>query len=275
MLRGLGELHLRSVFERMASQFKLEVETRPPRDAVSRDDHRQGRGSPPAQEADRRRRASSARFTCSIEPLPRGSGFEFVDQVQGGAIPNTLHPGGQKGVEQVLTPEPLAGFPLQDVRVIVYDGKHHPVDSKEVAFVAAGKKAFLDAIAKARPIVLEPIVSVEINCPGERRWADVTGDLSSRRGAGDRHQHADRPACSRSAAWRRSSELDGYAARLKIDDRRAGRVDDGAVALRAGAAQSAAAARDGIREASGLRKTGAAARRGRGRPAHRCGLRRC
>ena len=75
----------------------------------------------------------------------------------------------------------VAGFPLQDVRVVVYDGKHHPVDSKEVAFVSAGKKAFLDAIDKARPIVLEPIVSVEIICP-EANTGDIAGDLSSRRG---------------------------------------------------------------------------------------------
>ena len=77
----------------------------------------------------------------------------------------------QKGVEQVLAAGPLAGFPLHDVRVNVYDGKYHPVDSKEVAFISAGRKAFLDAIAKARPIVLEPIVGVEISCPAAKRRA--------------------------------------------------------------------------------------------------------
>ena len=80
-------------------------------------------------------------------------------------IPHQFMPAVQKGVEQVLATGAVAGFPLQDVRVVVHDGKHHPVDSKEVAFVSAGKKAFLDAIEKARPIVLEPIVSVEIICP--------------------------------------------------------------------------------------------------------------
>jgi len=119
----------------------------------------------------------------------------------------------QKGVEQVLTEGPVAGFPLQDVRVIVYDGKYHPVDSKEVAFVAAGKKAFLDAIAKARPIVLEPIVGIEINCPAAT-MGDVTGDLSSRRGqvTGTNTLTAGLLAVGGLAPL---SELDGYAARLK------------------------------------------------------------
>src|SRR6185503_19568159 len=113
-------------------------------------------------------------------PLPRGTGFEFVDQVKGGAIPNTLIPAVQKGVEQVLTAGPVAGFPMQDLRVTVYDGKYHPVDSKEVAFVSAGKKAFLDAVGKARPIVLEPIVDVEVAIP-ESDVGDVTGGLAGKR----------------------------------------------------------------------------------------------
>ncbi|MGE5088772.1 MAG: elongation factor G, partial [Candidatus Levyibacteriota bacterium] len=180
VLRGLGELHLRSVLERMASQFKLEVDTRPPRvpyretvTAKAEGHHRHKKQTGGA--------GQFGEVYLRIEPLPRGAGFEFVDQVKGGAIPNTLIPAVQKGVEQVLAAGPVAGFPMQDVRVIVYDGKYHPVDSKEVAFVAAGRKAFLDAIGKARPIVLEPIVGVEINCPAST-MGDVTGDLSSRRG---------------------------------------------------------------------------------------------
>src|SRR5262249_51620830 len=116
-----------------------------------------------------------------VEPRERGTGFEFVDATKGGVIPHQFMPAVQKGVEQVLVSGATAGFPMQDVRVIVYDGKHHPVDSKEVAFVSAGKKAFLDAIAKANPIVLEPIVNVEVICP-ESNTGDIAGDLSSRRG---------------------------------------------------------------------------------------------
>jgi elongation factor G len=212
VLRGLGDLHLRSVFERMASQFKLEVETRPPRvpyretiTAKAEGHHRHKKQTGGA--------GQFGEVYLKIEPLPRGSGFEFVDQVKGGAIPNTLIPAVKKGVEQVLTEGPLAGFPLQDVRVIVYDGKYHPVDSKEVAFVSAGKKAFLDAIGKARPIVLEPIVGVEINCPAGA-MGDVTGDLSSRRGqvTGTNTLAAGMLAVGGLAPL---AELEGYAARLK------------------------------------------------------------
>jgi len=212
VLRGLGELHLRSVFERMATQFKLEVETRPPRvpyretiTAKAEGHHRHKKQTGGA--------GQFGEVYLRVEPLPRGSGFEFVDQVKGGAIPNTLIPAVQKGVEQVLTSGPVAGFPMQDVRVVVYDGKYHPVDSKEVAFVSAGRKAFLDAIGKARPIVLEPIVGVEINCPSHT-MGDVTGDLSSRRGqvTGTQTLQSDMLAVNGLAPL---SELDGYAARLK------------------------------------------------------------
>jgi elongation factor G len=212
VLRGLGELHLRSVFERMGSQFKLEVETRTPRVPYRETITAKAEG----HARHKKQTGGAGQFGevyLKIEPLPRGSGFEFVDQVKGGAIPNTLIPAVKKGVEHVLAEGPVAGFPLQDVRVIVYDGKYHPVDSKEVAFVSAGKKAFLDAIAKARPIVLEPIVGVEINCPAST-MGDVTGDLSSRRGqvTGTNTLTAGMLAVGGKAPL---SELDGYAARLK------------------------------------------------------------
>ena len=212
VLRGLGELHLRSVFERMASQFKLEVDMRPPRvpyretvTAKAEGHHRHKKQTGGA--------GQFGEVFLRIEPTPRGTGFEFVDQVKGGAIPNTLIPAVQKGIEQVLNAGPVAGFPMQDVRVIVYDGKYHPVDSKEVAFVSAGRKAFMDAIAKAKPIILEPIVGVEINCPANT-MGDVTGDLSSRRGqvTGTKTLQAGTLAVTGLAPL---GELEGYAARLK------------------------------------------------------------
>jgi elongation factor G len=212
VLRGLGELHLRSVFERMASQFKLEIDTRPPRvpyretvTAKAEGHHRHKKQTGGA--------GQFGEVFLRIEPMPRGSGFEFVDQVKGGTIPNQFIPAVQKGVEQVLVAGPTAGFPLQDVRVIVYDGKHHAVDSKEIAFVTAGRKAFLDAIEKARPIVLEPIVSLEVLCP-ESNMGDVAGDLSSRRGqiTGTKSLQAGTLTVNGLAPL---SELEGYAARLK------------------------------------------------------------
>jgi len=101
--------------------------------------------------------------------------------VVGGAIPHQFIPAVEKGVRQVLSGGAIAGYPLNDVRVIVYDGKTHPVDGKEVAFVSAGRKAFLDAVAKARPIVLEPIMNVFITTPANS-IGDITADLSGMRG---------------------------------------------------------------------------------------------
>jgi elongation factor G len=212
VLRGLGELHLRSALERMAQQYKVEVDTRPPRIP-----YRETIAANAEGHARHKKQTGGAgqfgEVYLRVEPLPRGAGFEFVDQVKGGVIPYNFIPAVQKGVESVLTSGPVAGFPMQDVRVTVYDGKHHPVDSKEVAFVAAGRKAFLDALTKARPIVLEPIVNVEIEAP-ESNMGDVTGDLSSRRGqiTGTR---AMGPGVLVVDGQAPLGELEGYSARLK------------------------------------------------------------
>jgi elongation factor G len=119
----------------------------------------------------------------------------------------------EKGVREVLATGYVAGYPLQDLRVVVYDGKHHPVDSKEIAFISAGRKAMLDALEKARPIVLEPIVNIEIVVP-DSAMGDITGDLSSRRG---QVTGTDNLAGSQMVVKGvvPLSELDGYAGRLK------------------------------------------------------------
>jgi elongation factor G len=212
VLRGLGELHLRSALERMAQQYKVEVDTRPPRVP-----YRETIAANAEGHARHKKQTGGAgqfgEVYLRVEPLPRGAGFEFVDQVKGGVIPYNFIPAVQKGVESVLVAGPVAGFPMQDVRVIVYDGKHHPVDSKEVAFVAAGKKAFLDALGKARPIVLEPIVNLEVEAP-ESHMGDITGDLSSRRGqvTGTR---AMGPSVLVVEGQAPLGELEGYSNRLK------------------------------------------------------------
>jgi elongation factor G len=179
VLRGLGELHLRSVLERMASQFKLEVETRPPRvpyretvTAKAEGHHRHKKQTGGA--------GQFGEVFLRVEPLPRGAGFEFADEVKGGTIPNQFIPAVEKGVRQVLEHGAIAGYQMQDVKVIVYDGKYHPVDSKEIAFVSAGKKAFLEAISKAKPQVLEPIVNLEVFVP-DAHMGDVTGGLAGKR----------------------------------------------------------------------------------------------
>src|SRR6266513_4304050 len=212
VLRGLGELHLRSVFERMSSQFKLEIDTRPPRIPYRETVTARAEG----HHRHKKQTGGAGQFGevyLRIEPRQRGAGFEFKDEVRGGTIPNQFIPAVQKGVEQVLTSGPVAGFPLQDVRVIIYDGKHHAVDSKEIAFVTAGRKAFLDAIEKARPIVLEPIVSLEVLCP-ESNMGDVAGDLSGRRGQVTGTKSL-QPGTLTVNGLAPLSELEGYAARLK------------------------------------------------------------
>ncbi len=245
VLRALGDLHLRSILERMARS----TSSRSRRGRRAFRTARRSPRMPRASTATRSRRAvpaSSARCRCGSSRSRAVRGFQFVDQTKGGVIPHQFMPAVQKGVEQVLATGAVAGFPLQDVRVVVHDGKHHPVDSKEVAFVAAGKKAFLDAIEKARPIVLEPIVSVEVICP-EGNTGDIAGDLSSRRGqvtgttraaAGDHRDQRARPA----------GRARGLFGALQVGDGRARVVVDAAVALRAGAAQPAAAARHRIQE---------------------------
>ncbi len=177
---GLGELHLRVMLERMSETYKLEVATRPPKIAYRETITSGAEG----HHRHKKQTGGAGQFGevfLKIEPLERGAGFEFVDRVKGGTIPTQFIPAVEKGIRQVLDVGPLAGYPVHDVRVIVYDGKHHPVDSKEVAFATAGRKAFIDAMIKARPIMLEPVVNIEITVP-EMHMGDITGDLSSKRG---------------------------------------------------------------------------------------------
>ncbi len=179
VVRGLSELHLKLTLERMKERYSVEVVSRPPRIAYRETVSSKADG----HHRHKKQTGGAGQFGevfLRIEPLPRGTGFEFVDEVKGATIPNQFIPAVEKGVRMVLEHGAVAGYQLQDVRVIVYDGKHHPVDSKEVAFITAGKKAFLDAIAKARPILLEPIVNLDVEVP-ENSMGDVTGRLSTKR----------------------------------------------------------------------------------------------
>jgi elongation factor G len=179
VVRGLSDLHLKLTLERMKERYGVEVTTRPPRIAYRETIGGKAEG----HHRHKKQTGGAGQFGevfLRVEPLPRGAGFEFRDDSKGGVIPNQYIPAIEKGVRQVLEHGAIAGYPMQDVRVVVYDGKYHPVDSKEVAFVAAGKKAFLDAVSKARPIVLEPIVNLDVNVP-EQYMGDVTGGLASKR----------------------------------------------------------------------------------------------
>ena len=180
VIRGLGELHLRMMLERMKERYHVEVETRPPRipyretiTAPAEGHHRHKKQTGGA--------GQFGEVFLRVEPKGRGEGFEFVDNVVGGVIPSQFVPAVEKGIRQVLESGAIAGYRIDDVKVTVYDGKHHPVDSKEIAFVMAGKKAFLDAVGKARPIVLEPVVDLEVTVP-QSNMGDIAGDLSGKRG---------------------------------------------------------------------------------------------
>jgi elongation factor G len=179
VVRGLSDLHLKLMLERMRDRYGVEVITHPPRIAYRETIS----GSAEGHHRHKKQTGGAGQFGevfLRVDPLERGAGFEFIDAVKGGVIPGQFLPAIEKGVRQAMENGAVAGYPLQDIRVTVYDGKYHPVDSKEVAFVSAGKKAFLDAISKARPTVLEPIVDVEVSIP-ELNVGDVTGGLAGKR----------------------------------------------------------------------------------------------
>jgi elongation factor G len=177
---GLGELHLRTLMDRLTEVHNCQVDTRPPRIA-----YRETVTAPAEGHHRHKKQTGGAgqfgEVFLRIEPLPRGTGFQFADEVKGGAIPHNFMPAVEKGVRQAMEEGVIAGYPVVDFKCIVYDGKHHTVDSKEIAFVQAGKKALIAAVQSARPCVLEPIVNVEIAAP-EQHMGDITGDLASRRG---------------------------------------------------------------------------------------------
>jgi elongation factor G len=177
---GLGELHLRTLLDRLTEVHNCQVETRPPRIAYRETVTASAEG----HHRHKKQTGGAGQFGevyLRIEPLPRGSGFQFVDEVKGGAIPHNFMPAVEKGVHLAMEQGVVAGYPVVDLKVVVYDGKHHTVDSKEIAFIQAAKKALVAAVQAARPCVLEPIVNVEIAAP-EHHMGDITGDLASRRG---------------------------------------------------------------------------------------------
>ena len=212
VIRGLSDLHLRVMLQRLKDKHGVDVDTHPPsiayRETVS--------ASAEGHHRHKKQTGGAGQFGevfLRIEPLPRGAGFEFVDEVKGGTIPGQFLPAVEKGVRQVLSGGAVAGYPMQDVRVIVYDGKHHPVDSKEIAFVSAGRKAFLDAVSKAQPQVLEPIIDLEVTAP-EQHMGDISGGLASKRARISGTDSA-RGGGIVVKAQVPLSELEGYAAELK------------------------------------------------------------
>lgn len=182
VISGLGDLHLRVILEKMERNFKLSVNTKEPKIPYRETVTAKAEG----YYRHKKQTGGAGQFGevyLRVEPAERDSDppLDFSWDIFGASIPGQYEPAVHKGIKDVMQSGVVAGFPLQDIKVSVYDGKHHPVDSKEVAFRAAGKGAFIDAIQRAKPVLLEPIVNMEITVPSEN-MGDITGDLASKRG---------------------------------------------------------------------------------------------
>ncbi len=180
ILSGMGELHLEVIADRLKREFGLEIETGAPQVA-----YRETIGA--AAKIDKRYvkqtggRGQFAQVAMVLEPLPAGQGFEFEDRIKGGAIPQDYIPAVEKGVVEAMRKGPWAGFPVVDVKVNLVDGKHHEVDSSELAFTTCARQAFQEAFRKANPELLEPVMRVNVVTP-ETFAGSVSGNLCGKRG---------------------------------------------------------------------------------------------
>ncbi len=180
IISGLGQLHLETIVERLKRKYGVEVELQTPKvpykETIKKKMKMQGR-----YKKQTGGRGQYGDVWIEIEPLPRGTGFEFKNQIVGGAIPRQYIPSVEKGVRGAMGEGVLAGYPVVDVKVILYDGSFHPVDSSDLAFQIAGSMAFKKAAAQANPILLEPIMTLEVTSPDDC-VGDVIGDLNAKRG---------------------------------------------------------------------------------------------
>ena len=181
IIKGMGELHLEILVDRMRREFKVDANVGAPqvayRETIGREaeldyTHKKQTGGS----------GQYARIKVKFEPLPSGSGFEFVSSVVGGNVPREFIPGVQKGFKSALDSGPLPGFPVIDFKAELYDGDSHDVDSSVMAFEIAARAAFREGVLKAGPVMLEPVMRVEVVTPDEY-MGDIIGDLNSRRGS--------------------------------------------------------------------------------------------
>ena len=179
VIRGNSTLHLEMMIRRMKRCFGLEVDTKLPKIPYRETIMAKGEGHY-KHKKQTGGRGQYGEVYLRVEPLERGAGYEFVDAVVGGVIPKQFIPSVEKGVQKALKKGVVAGYPVQDVKVTVYDGSHHSVDSDDNSFRIAGERAFYDGLEKARPVLLEPIVDIEVVAP-MKYMGDITGDLNSRR----------------------------------------------------------------------------------------------
>jgi len=180
IISGMGELHLEIIVDRMKREFKVEAEVGAPQVAY-RETIRQ-----PVEQEYKYAKQSGGRgqyghVFLKIEPMEAGSGYQFVDEIKGGVIPKEYIPAVDKGIQEAMQRGIQAGYPVEDIKVTLYDGSYHEVDSSEMAFKLAGSMGFREGAKKANPVILEPIMKVEVEVP-EEYMGDVIGDISKRRG---------------------------------------------------------------------------------------------
>ncbi|MCL2160610.1 MAG: elongation factor G, partial [Betaproteobacteria bacterium] len=212
VVRGLGEQHLKIALGELSSRWNLELDTAPPaiayRETIT--------ATAEARYRHKKQSGGAGQFgevALRVEPLPRGEGLQLGDEVKGGTIPTQYMPAVEKGVRQAVEDGALAGYPIHDLRVVITDGKHHPVDSNEISFVTAGRHALIDAVLAARPQILEPIVEVQIQV-SDNNFGNVSAEISGRRG---RVTGTDSPT----SGWTLinasvpMADMDGFEARLK------------------------------------------------------------
>ncbi|NBV51194.1 elongation factor G, partial [bacterium] len=180
IISGMGELHLEIIVDRLLREFKVEANVGKPqvayRETITKKVEQEGKYIKQTGG-----RGQYGHVWLTIEPLPPGGGFKFENEIVGGVVPREYIPAVDKGVQEALTNGIQAGYPVVDIKVSLFDGSYHDVDSSEIAFKIAASMAFKDGCKKAGPIILEPIMSTEVTCP-EQYMGDVIGDLNSRRG---------------------------------------------------------------------------------------------
>jgi elongation factor G len=180
ILSGMGQQHIEIIVEKLKRKYSAEVILKAPKVPYKETI----RGSASAQGKLKKQSGGRGQYGdtwLKVEPLPHGKGFDFVDQIVGGAIPRNYIPAVEKGIKEAMAGGVVAGFPMVDVRVTLYDGSYHDVDSSDMAFKIAGSMGFKNAVEKAKPVILEPIMTMEVTVPDEC-MGDVIGDLNSRRG---------------------------------------------------------------------------------------------
>ena len=180
ILSGMGQQHIEIVVEKLKRKYSAEVVLKAPKVPYKETI----RSSASAQGKLKKQSGGRGQYGdtwLKVEPLPHGAGFEFVDQIVGGAVPRNYIPAVEKGVREAMAGGYLAGYPMVDVRVTLYDGSYHDVDSSDMAFKIAASLGFKNAVEKAKPVLLEPIMNMEVSVPDDS-MGDVIGDLNSRRG---------------------------------------------------------------------------------------------